>query len=445
MISEKRANSGFPAISPVLARHTPCFHLYLLFYYTTIDHNNLNPPLPAPHTVYVLADEYIRPPSSRFTYYIKPEQAIIHNAAAHTNQLFASHKMSSLSTTLSMSRLSSAFRSKQITPLAALDFCLERAYLSESTHKLNTMTFVHSRDTLVKAATASTKRYQDGTQLSPIDGVPVSVKANIAYKDHTTSACSRILAEYKSPIQADVISRLVDAGAIIIGQTNMDEFGMGSANTNSAFGPAVNSHPYLSSPSSSSSSSSSSSPPMRLSPGGSSGGSASSVAFRSSFASIGTDTGGSVRLPAAYCNVSGFKPSYGSIPRHGVIAYASSLDTVGLIAPTPECTKLLHDVLRGPSPTDPTSLPSVPPSSAPPSPLPLSSYTFGLPTSYSVSECHEDIKSSWASTASLLTQLGATVTPFDDNLTTIQDSLAAYYVIACAEASSNLARYDGIR
>ena len=221
---------------------------------------------------------------------------------------------------MTLTCLSSALRERTVTPVEALDFCLSRAELSESAYSLNNFIFIKPRASLIDEACASADRYANGSPKSPIDGVPISVKANLAWQDHKASASSKVLANYTSPIQADVVARLIDAGALIIGQTNMDEFGMGSANTNSAFGPSVNSYPYLSS---------SSYPPPRLSPGGSSGGSASSVVFRSSFASIGTDTGGSVRLPAAYCNVTGFKPTYGSISRHGVIAYASSLDTVG--------------------------------------------------------------------------------------------------------------------
>ncbi|GMH75872.1 hypothetical protein TrLO_g14906 [Triparma laevis f. longispina] len=333
------------------------------------------------------------------------------------------------STTLT--RLSTAFASKSTTPTAALNYCFERITLSETTHSLNTFTYLPPTNELRDQAAASSERYATNTQLSPIDGIPISVKANISWLNRPTSASSKMLEHYSSPIQADVIDRLTKSGAILIGQTNMDEFGMGSFTTNSAFGPSINSVPFLSS----------STPPKHISPGGSSGGSASSVAFRSSFASIGTDTGGSVRLPAAYCGCTGFKPSYGGIPRHGVIPYASSLDTVGLITPTPEDAKLLHDVLRGESPNDPTSITTL---SSPPK-TSLSSLSIGVPGSYSVSESHPSITKSWVSAASTLSDSGATVTIFDDSLTSIQDSLAAYYVIACAEASSNLAKYDGVK
>ncbi|GMI10235.1 hypothetical protein TrVE_jg87 [Triparma verrucosa] len=335
----------------------------------------------------------------------------------------------------SLSRLSALLKSKQTTPTAALDFILERIKLSEETHSLNTFTYLPSTESLHELARASTARYADGSPLSPIDGIPISVKANISWLGRPTSASSRMLENYKSPIQADVIDRLIKSGAILIGQTNMDEFGMGSFTTNSAFGPSINSYPYLSTTTDTTTI-------PKLSPGGSSGGSASSVAFRSSFASIGTDTGGSIRLPAAYCGCTGFKPSYGGIPRHGVIPYASSLDTVGLITPTPEDAQLLHSVLRGSSLNDPTSMDTSPNPDPPP---PLSSLSVGVPGSYSVSECHPSITKKWIDTASRLSTAGANVTIFDDSLTSIQDSLAAYYVIACAEASSNLAKYDGVK
>ncbi|GMI04623.1 hypothetical protein TrRE_jg7651 [Triparma retinervis] len=208
-----------------------------------------------------------------------------------------------------------------------------------------------------------------------------------------------MLESYTPSFSADVVEALKAGGAILVGQTNMDEFGMGSATTNSAMGPSINPLPHLHPPSSSTSS------PPNLTPGGSSGGSASSVAWRSSFASIGSDTGGSVRLPAAHTNTTGFKPTYGSISRFGLIPYASSLDTVGLITPTPSDAKLLFDM-------------------PPP-----------------VLRC-------WSSTASLLSSLGSPVDvlpPSSLSPETVRSSLAAYYVIACAEASSNLSKYDGVR
>ncbi|GMH82563.1 hypothetical protein TL16_g09301 [Triparma laevis f. inornata] len=308
--------------------------------------------------------------------------------------------------------MSTAFASKSTTPTAALNYCFERITLSETTHSLNTFTYLPPTNELRDQAAASSERYATNTQLSPIDGIPISVKANISWLNRPTSASSKMLEHYSSPIQADVIDRLTKSGAILIGQTNMDEFGMGSFTTNSAFGPSINSVPFLSS----------STPPKHISPGGSSGGSASSVAFRSSFASIGTDTGGSVRLPAAYCGCTGFKPSYGGIPRHGT-----------------QSSSTMCSEARAP-----TTPPPLPPSPSPPK-TSLSSLSIGVPGSYSVSESHPSITKSWVSAASTLSDSGATVTIFDDSLTSIQDSLAAYYVIACAEASSNLAKYDGVK
>jgi aspartyl-tRNA(Asn)/glutamyl-tRNA(Gln) amidotransferase subunit A len=207
-----------------------------------------------------------------------------------------------------------------------------------------------------------------------------------------------MLEPYIPPFSADVVQALKAGGAILVGQTNMDEFGMGSATTNSAMGPSINPLPHLHPPASSS--------PPNLTPGGSSGGSASSVAWRSSFASIGSDTGGSVRLPAAHTNTTGFKPTYGSISRFGLIPYASSLDTIGLIAPTPSDTKLLFDVLRGQSPNDPTSIESsLPPSS--PAPLDWSTISVCLPSAYSVEEMPPSVLHIWNETAECLASLGS--------------------------------------
>jgi aspartyl-tRNA(Asn)/glutamyl-tRNA(Gln) amidotransferase subunit A len=247
-----------------------------------------------------------------------------------------------------------------------------------------------------------------------------------------------LINSYSPPFHADAVSKLIDAGAIIIGQTNMDEFGMGSLNRNSANGPAINGHPFRSSDSADT---------PRLSPGGSSGGSASSVSFRSSFAALGTDTGGSVRLPAAWCGVTGFKPGYGKISRHGVIAYASSLDTVGILAATPEDCKLIYDICKGGSELDSTSNWDEDRAFSSPS-ASLNNLKIGIPLAYSIDECSPIIKEAWASSASHLESLGAEIVilgPEKILPETIQKSLAAYYVVACAEAASNLAKYDGLR
>ena len=305
--------------------------------------------------------------------------------------------------------------------------------------------------------------------MSKVDGIPISVKANISWENVETTACSNILKGYYPPFDSDVVTALKSAGAILIGQTNMDEFGMGSSCTNSAFGNTINSNPYLTdtidnliesnTPPHESITTSSS----LLSAGGSSGGSASSVQFRSSFASIGTDTGGSVRLPSSWCNVVGFKPTYGRISRFGVIAYASSLDTVGVIVPKAEDAKILIDVVSGLSMNDSTCLdaPKMECSSSivaaadtaaadSDNKLPLTGKRIGIPAAYMVSEFPETLKAAWLVTLNKLESLGAEIVILENDgnsLTskTIKSSLAAYYVIACAEASSNLAKYDGVR
>eukprot|EP00520_Triparma_pacifica_P006590 CAMPEP_0118638038 /NCGR_PEP_ID=MMETSP0785-20121206/3470_1 /TAXON_ID=91992 /ORGANISM="Bolidomonas pacifica, Strain CCMP 1866" /LENGTH=468 /DNA_ID=CAMNT_0006529259 /DNA_START=105 /DNA_END=1508 /DNA_ORIENTATION=- len=339
-----------------------------------------------------------------------------------------------LTTTTTLVNLTKAYATKKITPSATLAFITDKFNTSKTLNH-----FTHSdlhNDTLTSLALESSTRYASDAPLSLLDGVPVSIKSNVSFPPFPASASSKMLQSYIPPFSADVVTSLKSAGALLVGQTNMDEFGMGSATTNSATGPSINPIPYLY-PSSSS--------PPQLSPGGSSGGSASSVAWRSSFASIGSDTGGSVRLPASHTNTTGFKPTYGSISRFGLIPYASSLDTIGLIAPTPSDCKILFDVLRGRSSNDPTSIDSP---STPLPPLEWSKVSVCLPSAYSVEEMPPSVLHHWNKTAELLSSLGANVEVIGDDVMSssiARSSLAAYYVIACAEASSNLSKYDGVR
>lgn len=257
-------------------------------------------------------------------------------------------------------------------------------------------------------------------------GVPVVVKDNICVADAPTTAASRILESFVPPYSATVVERLEAAGAVVVAKANLDEFGMGSTNENSAFGPVLN--------------------PLATDrvAGGSSGGSAAAVAAGVVPLALGTDTGGSVRLPAAFCGVIGFKPSYGALSRYGVIAYASSLDQVGVVARTVDDVRLAFDVMRGHDPRDATSLargPVAPAAAAP-------GRSAGGPLRVGVIR---ELAGQGMSAAALdglelarrrLKDLGAEVV--DVSLPSVAHAVPAYYVIATAEASSNLARYDGM-
>ena len=260
----------------------------------------------------------------------------------------------------------------------------------------------------------------------------LAVKDNITTSDLTTQCASRILAGHPSPFEATIVRQLRDRGASVVGKTNMDEFGMGSHSVHSAHGPVRN--------------------PLGedLSPGGSSGGSAVAVRVGDADVALGTDTGGSIRLPAAYTGTAGYKPSFGMLSRFGVVPYANSLDTVGLLASK---IKPIRELVFGTGldkehdPQDPTSLSLETRqrcTKACPTALPdLSHITVGIPLEYNIEELDPSIRAAWTAAASALAEKGVRIVPV--SLPTTREALCAYYVLAPAEASSNLAKYDGVR
>ncbi len=252
----------------------------------------------------------------------------------------------------------------------------------------------------------------------PLCGLVVAVKDNICVADHPATAGSRILEGFRPLYDATAIGRLEQAGAILIGKTNLDEFGMGSSTEHSAFGPTRN--PY---------------DPSRV-PGGSSGGSAAAVAAGMCSAALGSDTGGSVRQPAAYCGVVGLKPQYGSVSRRGLIAFASSMDGIGPLAPTGADCSLIFEVISGLDLCDATTvdLEGAPRAGA--------IRRVGLPRGWIESCCTTEIKDAFEGCARRIESCGFTLTDID--LPDPDWAAAAYYILATAEASSNLARYDGI-
>ncbi|KAI8669546.1 Glutamyl-tRNA(Gln) amidotransferase subunit A, mitochondrial [Fusarium keratoplasticum] len=262
----------------------------------------------------------------------------------------------------------------------------------------------------------------------------LAVKDNIATADFPTQCASQILSSHPSPFEATVVRQLRQRGASVIGKTNMDEFGMGSHSTNSIHGAVRN--------------------PLAedddVSAGGSSGGSAVAVRVGDADVALGTDTGGSIRLPAAYTGTVGYKPSYGMISRFGVVPYANSLDTVGFLASE---VKPIHDLVfktglyQEHDSSDPTSLPVASRkrcAETTPSTLPdLSKLNIGIPLEYNIEELDPSIRAAWVAAASTLEAQGATLVPI--SLPSTTEALCAYYVLAPAEASSNLAKYDGVR
>jgi aspartyl-tRNA(Asn)/glutamyl-tRNA(Gln) amidotransferase subunit A len=277
---------------------------------------------------------------------------------------------------------------------------------------------------LARAADIDARR--DELAHLPLLGVPVAVKDNLCTRSLPTTASSRILDGYRSPYDATAVERLEAAGAIVIGKTNCDEFAMGSSTENSAFG--VTRNPW----------------DTERIPGGSSGGSAAAVAARMVPLALGSDTGGSIRQPAALCGVVGFKPTYGRVSRDGLLAFASSLDQIGPIATTVEDAALAFSVMAGHDPRDSTSVAApVPDSSSAIEAASVKGVRVGVPRALIADGVEPAVRDAVEQAVSVLEQRGATVTTVD--LPHSRHGIAAYYLIATAEASSNLARYDGVR
>jgi aspartyl-tRNA(Asn)/glutamyl-tRNA(Gln) amidotransferase subunit A len=281
-----------------------------------------------------------------------------------------------------------------------------------------------SEEAALAAARAADARLRAG-DAPPLTGIPVAVKDVIATAGVRTTAASRILEGFVPPYDATVAARLKAAGAVIVGKTNCDEFAMGSSNENSAFGPARN--------------------PWDLArvPGGSSGGSATAVAAAQALASLGTDTGGSIRLPAAYCGVVGLKPTYGRVSRYGVIAYASSLDQVGPLARDVTDCALVLAAIAGHDPRDSTSVDRPVPDYAAALAGGARGLRVAVPREYFVAGMQPEVERAVRDAVQTLGGLGAEVR--EASLPHTEYAVACYYIVATAEASSNLARYDGMR
>ena len=259
----------------------------------------------------------------------------------------------------------------------------------------------------------------------PLLGVPVAVKDVICTRGAPTTAGSRILADYRPPYDATAVTRLLDAGAVIVGKTNCDEFAMGSSTEHSAYGPTRN--PWAAD---------------RI-PGGSSGGAAAAVAAGLAPVSIATDTGGSIRQPAAFCGVVGLKPTYGRISRYGLLAFASSLDQIGPLTRTVEDAAAVLQVLAGPDPRDATTAAEPPPAAAGLFPGSVRGVRIGVPRMALAEGVDAEVLDAFDAALALLAGRGAEVCDVD--LPHMQYAVPVYYLVAPAEASSNLARYDGVR
>jgi len=259
---------------------------------------------------------------------------------------------------------------------------------------------------------------------APLRGVPVAIKDNLCTVDYPTTCGSRILAGYRPPYDATVVRRLRAAGAVVTAKTNMDEFAMGSSTEFSAYGPTRNPHD------------------LARVPGGSSGGSAAAVAYGLAPLALGSDTGGSVRQPAAFCGVYGLKPTYGRLSRYGLVAFGSSLDQVGVFARHAGDLALAYGALAGPDPWDATTRPTPAPDVSGWS-AGVAGLRFGWPANLWASGVDPAVVTGLEEAAGWLERAGATRVPFE--FLPGEYSVATYYLVATAEASSNLARFDGVR
>jgi aspartyl-tRNA(Asn)/glutamyl-tRNA(Gln) amidotransferase subunit A len=276
------------------------------------------------------------------------------------------------------------------------------------------------------AADAIDARVAAGEDPGPLAGVPVALKDNFATRGIPTTCSSRILEGWRPPYDATVVERLRAAGAIVIGKTNLDEFAMGSSTENSAFGPTRNPHD-----------------PSRV-PGGSSGGSAAAVAAGFSPLAFGSDTGGSIRQPAAFCGVVGLKPTYGRVSRYGLVAFASSLDQIGPFTMTVDDAALALEIIAGRDPLDTTSIPEAVPAYGDLLGDGVEGLRVGVIGEFLAADgLASDVARRVEAAAAALEQAGAKVG--EASVPSTIYGLSAYYLIAPAEASSNLARYDGVR
>jgi aspartyl-tRNA(Asn)/glutamyl-tRNA(Gln) amidotransferase subunit A len=281
------------------------------------------------------------------------------------------------------------------------------------------------RDQALAAARESELRWRAGSPRGPLDGAPIALKDVMCTAGVRTTCGSKMLERFVPPYDATTVEKLREAGAVILGKTNMDEFAMGSSTEHSAFHPTRN--------------------PWDLArvPGGSSGGSAAAVAGGLAAGSYGSDTGGSIRQPAAFCGVVGMKPTYGRVSRYGLIALASSLDQIGPFAQDVRDTALLLGAVAGYDRRDSTSIQAPVPDYAAELSKGVAGLTLGLPDEYFIDGMDPDVERAVRQAIEVLKGLGARIERV--SLPTTKHSLAAYYVILPAEASSNLARYDGVK
>ena len=326
---------------------------------------------------------------------------------------------------LTIAQASQGLRDKQFSAVE-----LTEAHLAQmECHRALNAFVAETPERALTMAKASDARLA-GNEAGPLEGVPLAIKDLFATKGLATTAGSKILSGFMPPYESTVTAKLWHAGAVCLGKANLDEFAMGSANLHSAFGPAIN--PWTKPGDA-----------KKLVPGGSSGGSAAAVAARLCLGATGTDTGGSVRQPAAFTGICGIKPTYGRCSRFGIIAYASSLDQAGAFGRSVEDCAILLAAMSGYDPNDSTSADLPVPDFRAMASQSVKGLRIGIPKEYRAEGLSPEIDRLWQQGADWLREQGADVR--EVSLPHSKYALATYYIIAPAEASSNLARYDGMR
>ncbi|CAN0350630.1 unnamed protein product [Lampetra planeri] len=342
---------------------------------------------------------------------------------------------------LTLKQASAALRDGSLSPVELCRRCLAWA---DETRRLNAY-IILAPERAMSQAIESERRHRLGQPLGPLDGIPFAVKDNFSTKGIETTCASRMLQGYVPPFNATVVQRLLDQGAVLLGKTNLDEFGMGSGSTDSVFGPVRNPWGYSRS--------------YRerhhlgdsgdgddgewLITGGSSGGSAAAVAARTCFFALGSDTGGSTRNPASRCGVVGLKPTYGLVSRHGLIPLVNSMDVPGVLASSTDDAATVLGVLGGVDPLDSTSAREAFRPFSLPHEGGVSGLHVGIPEEYHAPGLSADVLAAWSRAAELLEAGGARVERV--SLPHTQHSIVCYHVLCTAEVASNMARFDGLQ
>lgn len=325
--------------------------------------------------------------------------------------------------TLTATELGKQIKEGSVTAVEAAKACLESIKKQEET--LHAYVTVLPEEEILKRAEEVQKKIEAGELTGPLAGVPVAIKDNLCTEDVLTTCSSKILYNFKPTYSAEAVKNLEEAGVVIVGKTNMDEFAMGSTTETSAYGVTRNPHN------------------TEHVPGGSSGGSCVAVAANECSFALGSDTGGSIRQPSSFCGVTGIKPTYGTVSRYGLIAYGSSLDQIGPVAKdVTDCATIL-EIIASYDEKDSTSVKREDYDFTSALVNDVKGMKIGIPKDYLGEGLDPEVKEAVLASAKMLEERGAIVEEFD--LSLVEYAIPAYYVIASAEASSNLSRFDGVK